>query len=566
MIDLLFQITLNNAGFSLVLAFMAAIVGITLKRPSVTYLLWLLVFVKLLTPPFVAIPVIPVSWMENTISQVDLNNTNEQLTIKNVRISESEDNASVSTKNKSVRLIQGKHGLLLAWISGSMMVFLWSLLRVFRFNRLLKKESETAPPEIQLFAEEIASCLGLKTAPIIHTTSAHISPMVWWLGGKVWVVIPASLIERLDTKQIRWILSHELAHVRRRDYMVRWVEWLACVCFWWNPVTWWARYNLRANEELCCDALVLSSMNPKPYVYGDSLLNAIEIIASPVHHPPMVASGINNGELLKRRVKMIITRELNRSNLRWLKACILLGALILLPLGLTSAKDPSTVDTISNESTVSDIYKSLPQEVIVKLEEQRKFPGLFLGEIHKLIKIDDLTWLKQSRNSLAIKGVARSNSFDWDQIKNTFPLFQQIEWRYDPIGKEMNQEAIDFHINATLGYYNDEPLEVIPKEILPTFLPGMRDIPPLLRQITYFGFEAGLDIRQVRLKQDIPKDGYSEIPLHMEVTGKYRDIVTFFDALRRMDRFVTLRAIEMHSVEDGSTIMKTSMTVVAYRL
>ena len=263
---------------------------------------------------------------------------------------------------------------------------------------------------------------------------------------------------------------------------------------------------------------------------------------------------------------MIITRELNRSNLRWLKACILLGALILLPLGLTSAKDPSTVDTISNESTVSDIYKSLPQEVIVKLEEQRKFPGLFLGEIHKLIKIDDLTWLKQSRNSLAIKGVARSNSFDWDQIKNTFPLFQQIEWRYDPIGKEMNQEAIDFHINATLGYYNDEPLEVIPKEILPTFLPGMRDIPPLLRQITYFGFEAGLDIRQVRLKQDIPKDGYSEIPLHMEVTGKYRDIVTFFDALRRMDRFVTLRAIEMHSVEDGSTIMKTSMTIVTYRL
>jgi len=191
-----------------------------------------------------------------------------------------------------------------------------------------------------------------------------------------------------------------------------------------------------------------------------------------------------------------------------------------------------------------------------------------VNEIRRLFMKDDayITSLHQSRNHMTIKGVARSNFFDWDQIKNNFPLFHQIEWRYDPIGQEMNQEVIDYEINATLGYYNDEPLEVIPKELLPTFLPGMRDIPPLLRQITYFGFEAGLDIRQVRLKQDIPKDGYFEIPIHMEVTGEYKDIMTFFDALRRMDRFVTLRDIEMHPIEDGSTIMKASMTVVAYHL
>ena len=57
----------------------------------------------------------------------------------------------------------------------------------------------------------------------------------------------------------QWIVAHELAHVRRRDYLVRWVEWLACVCFWWNPVVWWAQRNLRAMEEICCDDLVLST-------------------------------------------------------------------------------------------------------------------------------------------------------------------------------------------------------------------------------------------------------------------------------------------------------------------
>lgn len=94
-------------------------------------------------------------------------------------------------------------------------------------------------------------------------------------------------------------LAHELAHVRRRDYLVRWIEWLACVCFWWNPVVWWARYNLRINEELCCEAQVVSSLKPKPHTYGDSLLKAVEILFYPAHRPPAMASEINSGRLLK---------------------------------------------------------------------------------------------------------------------------------------------------------------------------------------------------------------------------------------------------------------------------
>ncbi len=86
----------------------------------------------------------------------------------------------------------------------------------------------------------------------------------------------------MDTRQFQWILAHELAHVRRRDYMVRWLEWLACVCFWWNPMVWWARHHLRVNEELCCDALVVSSLKPRPHTYADSLLTAVECLACPV--------------------------------------------------------------------------------------------------------------------------------------------------------------------------------------------------------------------------------------------------------------------------------------------
>jgi hypothetical protein len=71
MIDLFFQMALNNVCLSFVLAIIAAMVGITLKRPVITHLLWLLVFVKLLTPPFLMIPVDHDPWMGGTDSSVD---------------------------------------------------------------------------------------------------------------------------------------------------------------------------------------------------------------------------------------------------------------------------------------------------------------------------------------------------------------------------------------------------------------------------------------------------------------------------------------------------------------
>ena len=57
MIDLFIQIGLSNACFSLVLAIVAMVAGAKARRPHLAWLLWLLVFVKLLTPPVVTIPV-----------------------------------------------------------------------------------------------------------------------------------------------------------------------------------------------------------------------------------------------------------------------------------------------------------------------------------------------------------------------------------------------------------------------------------------------------------------------------------------------------------------------------
>jgi len=339
MTDILLQIGASNLCISLVLAIVAWAVHTWCARPGVAHLLWVLVLVKLVTPPILTLPVIPVpetfAAAAETLPVAGLEATVPAL--QGGAMFDPGVAAIGSTTATTSWLELARTGLILLWLLGTACVLVWSLVRIYRFNRLLGMVCAPAPPELQRAAAQIARRLNLKTTPMVCLASAHVSPMVWWIGGPVRIIIPEALPREMDAGQLRWILAHELAHVRRRDHLVRWLEWLACVCFWWNPVAWWARRNLRINEEICCDALVLASFEPPPRNYANALMTVVEFLASPAIRPPAVASEMNSGGLLERRFRMIVSTARATKTPRWLVAGLLLVALGLMPLGVASA-------------------------------------------------------------------------------------------------------------------------------------------------------------------------------------------------------------------------------------
>jgi len=341
MSDFLFQMGLSNACFSLALAIVAVVVGATAKRPYLAHMLWVLVLVKLVTPPIVTIPVGMPSPQPDVIAG---NPVVSEFALQPQPATAVATEAPSPLASVGARLHAAKPLLAYTWFVGSLFVFVWSMRRVFQFGRLLRKNTEPAPHQLRTAANTIAKQLGVNALPAILTTSARLSPMIWWAGGKVRVVIPASLLDEMEPSEWRWVLAHELAHVRRRDYLVRWLEWMACVCFWWNPVVWWAQRNLRAMEEMCCDALILSCLKPKPRSYANSILTAVELLACPAIRPPAMASEINSGGFLERRFRMIVSETPYRVTSRWLRACVLLCAAVVLPLGLAYAQDYEAVE------------------------------------------------------------------------------------------------------------------------------------------------------------------------------------------------------------------------------
>jgi beta-lactamase regulating signal transducer with metallopeptidase domain len=308
---------LGNLVLAGLLAALAYVVHRTGRYPSVAHLLWVLVLVKAVTPPVVLLPVIPGPATTPVMGSLGV-------------VVSSVERSGGMAADPAVALV-------LAWVAGSAAVLVGSIVRIRRFDRLLRRTSTPAPLMVLAIATDLARTLGLRSVPAVELSSARVSPMTWWVGRRVRVVLPTALVAGIDPDQLRLILAHELAHVRRHDHLVRWLEWCARVVAWWNPIVWWAPRKLREAEELSCDALVLDRLGARPRSYAGALLAVVEFLASPAARQPAFVTGMGAGTTLERRFHEIVSQARRRSAPRWLRAAVSVAAFASLLLGIGSS-------------------------------------------------------------------------------------------------------------------------------------------------------------------------------------------------------------------------------------
>src|SRR5262249_2709645 len=182
----------------------------------------------------------------------------------------------------------------------------------------------------------LAAQMGLEQCPEVRLLPGPLPPMVWAGIGPARIFFPAKLLGRLDPDACAALLAHELAHVRRRDHWVRWLELVALGLYWWYPLAWFARRQIHVHEEECCDAWVVGELPPR--VYASAILETVDFLADVRPAVPVMASGLGRVHALKRRLTMIMQRTTPKglSALGWL-AVVALGFL-LVPLLPTLAQ------------------------------------------------------------------------------------------------------------------------------------------------------------------------------------------------------------------------------------
>jgi len=215
------------------------------------------------------------------------------------------------------------------WLIGSVAWWSLAVLRLYRFRRSLR-HAVLAPAALQEQARRLAVRLGLRRCPAVWLLPAPTSPLLWAVAGAPRLLLPAGLWQRLTDEQRETLLAHELAHLRRGDPWVRRLELLVLGLYWWHPVVWWARREIQEAEEQCCDAWVVWAMPQAAHAYATALVETVAFLSLPRPALPLGASGIGHAHSLQRRLTMIL-KGTTPPALTWtaLGALLTCGALLL---------------------------------------------------------------------------------------------------------------------------------------------------------------------------------------------------------------------------------------------
>ena len=369
MADFILQATLSNLLVSALLAAVAWIIQQRYQSAALANLLWVMVLLKMVTPPLFALPLVevaPIATHDPPVVVVAPMLTDLPLPSNVVTAGQ---HPPVVTPQPATVPLPWFAWLGWTWISVSALLLVVSLGRVIRFHYHLQRQLLPATGSLIRLSRRAARQIGLQHEPPLAITRANISPFVWWTGGRPLVVVPQLAIDGLSDDDLQMILAHELIHVKRGDHYVRWLEWLAGLTLWWNPVLWVARGQLRTTEEIACDALVVQSLRPAPRDYARSLLNMAELLTTSTIRPPAVASAINSGGTLEKRLTMIL-KPTNLKLSTWTGLTVVAMAASLFPLGLVYAQDYEAIEKRLGQAVkAGEITKSQAGAMVEALKE-----------------------------------------------------------------------------------------------------------------------------------------------------------------------------------------------------
>ncbi|MEX2172147.1 MAG: M56 family metallopeptidase [Pirellulales bacterium] len=200
--------------------------------------------------------------------------------------------------------------LLAPWIGH--VVALWMLgvsLLSFRLcvnwlavRRLRTSGSEIIEPAWTRALARIEKRLGvMRPVALLQSSAAAVPMVIGWL--KPVVLVPMELVTGLTTAEIEAILAHELAHIRRHDYLVNLLQNVAETLLFYHPAVWWVSRQIRQEREFCCDDIAVQLCEGTA-AYARALAT-VETMRS---LPPALSVAANGGSLLER-IRRLAGRE-----------------------------------------------------------------------------------------------------------------------------------------------------------------------------------------------------------------------------------------------------------------
>lgn len=169
---------------------------------------------------------------------------------------------------------------------------------------------------------QLAARLGIRRAVSLRIVDTLASPITagWW---RPVVLMPAALVARMPPELLEALLAHELAHVRRHDFLVNLLQNVVETLLFYHPAVWWLSRRIRQERELVADSIAAGlTGEPRKLALALSELEKMQFATQ------RLALAADGGDL-SQRIRHLVLPQQQRGNVKAVLACLGLAAACL---------------------------------------------------------------------------------------------------------------------------------------------------------------------------------------------------------------------------------------------
>ncbi len=281
---------------------------------------------------------------------------------------------------------------MLGWAGVSFTLLAYLAAGAVRTRQWVRQASTELDPRVRRLLGRCRWRLEVTQNVELRNSQDCTTPLVvgWW---RPVILIPTRVLSDLDDDELEAVLLHELNHIVRRDALVNLAQAVLGSVYFFHPVAWWTNREVRRLREDACDEMTVAALEGRRRAYGSALVKVAEILGYAA--PPLALGVKESSHSAKRRLGRILDPRLPlRDRWSWLSlALVTLLAMVFLPgaprLVLTDAVDevipivasehePIAKSQANDEASRAPIIRAKHQEEAPRLR-YRWTPGQSLG-------------------------------------------------------------------------------------------------------------------------------------------------------------------------------------------
>ena len=242
--------------------------------------------------------------------------------------------ASSATKQFDLTL-----AAVLLWAVGATMILAYAISGAIGARWIRRSATAVEAPWVDE-AQTLAEVFEIPGPVVVAESRSVNMPIVCGIWRPL-IVMPVDAAQWSNERR-RFVLLHELAHIKRRDCLTQSLAQLVCAAYWFNPIVWLAARRMRAERERACDDFVLAAGEKGPD-YAAHLLD----IAKTAQHPrmsPLVGLAMARPSQLEGRLLAILDPAIRRSSTLYTRvASLAFVLLIAVPVGAVRLESSSPI-------------------------------------------------------------------------------------------------------------------------------------------------------------------------------------------------------------------------------